>query len=97
MTNIKVERIIPINNRGNLRAFVDLRIGRTLFRSWRIIQEEGKRPWVSPPVESWETPDGERRYKRLVILPPELQTQVESCILKAWKGGGHHADQATHR
>jgi len=97
MSNIKVERIIPINNRGNLRAFVDLRIGRTLFRSWRIIQEEGKRPWVSPPVESWETPDGERRYKRLVILPPELQTQVESCILKAWKGGGHHADQTTHR
>jgi len=34
---IKVERIKDVGGRGNLRAFVDFRIGRTLFRSWRII------------------------------------------------------------
>lgn len=85
MTDIKVERIIPITHRGTLRAFVDLRIGRTLFRSWRIVQQEGKRPWVSPPVESWETPDGERRYKRLVVLPEELQKKVEAAVLQAWQ------------
>jgi hypothetical protein len=87
---VKVEKLKPVKDRGSLRAFVDLRIGRTLFRSWRIIQEEGKRPWVSPPVESWETKDGERRYKRLIVLPPELYEQVQSCILKAWKGGVLH-------
>lgn len=61
--DIKIECIKPVKDRGSLRAFVDLRIGKTLFRSWRIVQQEGKRPWVSPPVESGETSDGERRYK----------------------------------
>jgi len=60
---IKIERIKPIKDRGSLPASVDLRISKTLFRSWWIIQQEGKRPWVSPPVESGETSDGERRYK----------------------------------
>jgi len=83
--DIKIECIKPVKDHGSLRAFVDLRIGRTLFRSWRIVQQEGKRPWVSPPVESWETPDGERRYKRLVVLPEELQKKAETAVLQAWQ------------
>jgi len=82
---IKVERIKGVEGRGNLKAFVDFRMGRTLFRSWRILQEAGKRPWVSPPVETWETKDGERRYKRLVVLPEELHKRVEEEILRVWQ------------
>ena len=82
---VKVERIKPVKGRGSLRAYVDLRIGRTLFRSWRIIQEDGKSPWISPPVESWETKDGERRYKRLIVFPEELHRQVEDAVLQAWR------------
>jgi DNA-binding cell septation regulator SpoVG len=83
---IRVERIRNVEGKGNLKAFVDLRIGKTLFRSWRIIQQPGQRPWVSPPVESWETKEGERRYRRLVVLPEELQKRVEEEVLRAWQG-----------
>jgi len=92
---VKIEKLKPVKDRGSLRAFVDLRIGRTLFRSWRIVQQEGKHPWVSSPVESWETPDGERRYKRLVVLPEELQKKVEAAVLQAWqvKGEPHEKEK----
>ena len=82
---IRIERIYPVKGRGNLRAFVDFWIGDSLFRSWRIIQEEGKAPWVSPPVESWEDGEGKRRYKRLIVFSDSLQEQVAAAILGAWE------------
>lgn len=84
MTEIKVEKLRKVEGRGSLRAFVDLRIGRTLFRSWRVVQQEGQRPWVSPPVESWEDRDGKRHYRRLVEFPDELKRRVDEAVLKAY-------------
>lgn len=85
MARIEVENIRELDGRGSLKAFVDIRIGGTLFRSWRIVQQTGQKPWVSPPVERWSGKDGKTRYTRLVEFPADFQKAVESAILGAWE------------
>jgi len=85
--SVEILNLRPVQNRGNLKAFADIKIGEILIRSFRVVQQPGRRPWVSPPVESWEGDDGQRHYKRLVVLPEDLGEEVSRAILAAWRKG----------
>ena len=76
---------IKQSNAGNLKAIVDFQLGQSEFYSWRIIQQEGQKAWVSPPQESWEK-DGKKQYKPLIKFPQELMRQVSDELIKAWEG-----------
>jgi DNA-binding cell septation regulator SpoVG len=56
---LTVARIRPVTNRGNLHAFLDVRIGQLILCSLRIIQQPGQRPWVSLP----QVIDAEGHYR----------------------------------
>lgn len=84
--NITIETLKLVNGGGNLKAFVDLRIGETLFRSFRIVQQPGQKAWVSPPADSWTGKDGKKRFTRLIEFPERIRTAVEAVVLAAWRG-----------
>jgi len=90
--SVKVLNLRPVQNRGNLKAFVDVEINEILIRSFRVVQQPGQRPWVSPPVESWEGDDGQRHYRRLVVLPEDLREEVFRAILAAWRESKHESE-----
>jgi hypothetical protein len=81
---ITIEKLRPINGSGSLRAFCDLRIGESIFRSFRVIQQPGQDAWVSPPSESWTGNDGKKQFTRLIEFPERLQKAVEVAVLAAW-------------
>ena len=81
---VVVEKIREVKNKGNLRAMADVRIGRMLIRGCRVVQEEGKSPWVSLPVISWEE-NGETRYKTVLELPRDWKNAISDAVLKAWE------------
>jgi hypothetical protein len=66
---------------GNLRAFVDLQIGQTIFRDFRVVHVEGQTPWVASPQTSWKDVNGELKYKPIITFPKELKELVDSTIL----------------
>jgi DNA-binding cell septation regulator SpoVG len=75
---------------GNVRAFVDIQLGTTVVvHGFRIIQQPGQKPWVSPPQREWTGDDGKRHYAPVVELSGDLKRQVEQAILAAWEGGRH--------
>ncbi len=84
MCNKKVEvlelRLLP--DTRSLKCFADVKIGDWIVREWRVIQDNGKRPFVAPPQVSWKGQDGQILYKTIITLPDELKGQIDFAILK---------------
>jgi DNA-binding cell septation regulator SpoVG len=75
---------------GNLRAFVDVGLGPSIvIRGFRVIQQAGQKPWVSPPQQEYAGADGKRHYSPIVELAGNLKREIEQAILAAWEGGQH--------
>ncbi|NIO21616.1 MAG: hypothetical protein GTN76_12970 [Candidatus Aenigmarchaeota archaeon] len=72
-------------NQGNLRAFVDIQIGHTTFRDFRVVHVDGQTPWVSSPQTSWKDGNGEIKYKSIITFPKELKELVDSMILARYQ------------
>lgn len=85
MKEIKVLNIKRLDNAGNLKAFVDFKLGESEFYSWRIVQQPGQVAWLSSPVETWESDDGKKHYKQLIKFPQVLMDQIRDIIIKEWE------------
>ena len=85
MIHIEVLEIKPLLNGGNLRAFVKLQIGETIFHDFRIIQQPGQRAWVSAPQAMWIDKDSHTRYKTLIEFPHRLKSIISEAVLSAWQ------------
>jgi DNA-binding cell septation regulator SpoVG len=92
MANIEVLKVNKVNSDGSLKAFVDLKIGSTEFRDFRVVKQDGEDAWVSPPTATWEDANGERKYKRLVVFPQHLRDEVSKAILAKWNGDSEDVD-----
>lgn len=81
---VAVEEIRKMD-RGNLKAFVTVRIGPLTVRDFRIVQQPGQRAYVSAPQAEYEM-NGQRRYKPLLEYPQEWKEAIQSAVLQAWEG-----------
>jgi hypothetical protein len=82
--NIRVEEIRKLE-RGSLRGFATVNVGGFIRISHiRIIQLEGKEPFIQMPQRSYQTNNGERRYSNVVDLPDDLTREIEKAILWFW-------------
>ncbi len=85
-SQVEVLSITHVENRGSLRAFVNIRIGDLLIYDCRIIQENGKKAWVSMPVLTYNVQDGKPKYKPSVQITDEkLKNEISEAVLKAWE------------
>lgn len=84
--DITVLNITPIEGRGSLRAFVNIRLGKLVISDCRIIKEPGKAPWVSMPVLSYRNEHGTALYKTLIqIVDSELKNLISRAVITAWE------------
>jgi len=83
---IKILSISPVDNRGALKAFVNIQVGPFTIVDCRIIQDTGKKPWVSMPVLSYKNDQGTTCYKTLIqILNKNLKNEISQAVLHAWE------------
>jgi len=78
--NVTITEIKMIN-KGSLKALISFKLNDSEFYSWRIIQEENKKAWVSAPQESWDGEDGQKRYKPLIRFKPDLMKIISEKLL----------------
>jgi len=82
---IRILSITPVMDRGALKAFAQIQVGDFTFTDCRIINENGKKPWVSMPVLSYKNEHGMTRYRTLVqVLDKNLKNEISQAILRAW-------------
>lgn len=72
-------------NQGNLKAFVDIQVGESIFRDFRVVHVEGQQPWVASPQTSWKNGNGEMKFKSIITFPKELKKFVDSMILARYQ------------
>jgi DNA-binding cell septation regulator SpoVG len=77
-----------VNGGGSLKAFVDIEMNDgTIIREFRLLQENGKKPWIASPQLSWRDPaDGTIKYKTVITLPSPIKTEIDTLILSHWFG-----------
>ena len=68
-----------------LRAFVDIRLGDLVIRDFRVLKEDGKRPYVKVPFVTYKTQTGQLKFKPIVVLPDEVRGEVDLAILNAYQ------------
>jgi len=86
---IKVLSISQVEGRGALRAFVNIQVGPFTIVDCRVVQEDGKKPWLSMPALSFKDPQGTMHYKTLInIKDKNLKNEISRAVLKAWENYG---------
>jgi hypothetical protein len=75
--------------RGSLRGFATINVGGIRISHIKIIQPEGKEPFIQMPQRSFQSNRGGRRYSNVIELPDDLMREVEKAVLWFWKKGRH--------
>ena len=82
---IRVIEIRPLKGRP-LRAFADVQVGDWVIHDFRIIKQDGRKAFVSPPQVSWKDAEtGQIRYKGILTIPPEQKQRIDTEILHAYQ------------
>jgi DNA-binding cell septation regulator SpoVG len=73
-----------VDNGGNVRAYVSLRIGVTIHGA-KIVQQTGQRAWLAMPDRQWTAADGKVRYTAVVELTSSLKQRGSDAVLAGWE------------
>ena len=93
---IKIISISPVENRGALKAFVNIQVGPFTIVDCRVVQDSGSKPWVSMPVLSYKDDQGTTRYKTLVqIMNKNLKNEVSRAVIQAWENNDGEINELT--
>lgn len=87
-----------LTNAGNLRALADVKIGPLIVHKNRYIQQDGHRPFLAPPQETWEDAAGKKHYTALVTFPAEWRDALTEAVAEALADhpeGIHRTEPAT--
>jgi DNA-binding cell septation regulator SpoVG len=85
---IDVFNMDRFTDKGNLKAFADVKIGLSLrIYGCRVIQQPNQKAWASMPQRSWKNEAGDVKYAAVVELSGSLKERVEQAILAAYYQG----------
>jgi DNA-binding cell septation regulator SpoVG len=82
---IQVLDVRRVDNLGNVRAYVTIRIGGVTIHGAKIVQKPNQRPWLAMPDRQWTGADGKQHYSALVELSPSLKARVSEAVLADWQ------------
>lgn len=71
--------------KGSLRAFADVSIGALKIFGVRVIEPNGKSPWVSLPQQESTGPDGTKKYRPIIEVPDQIKLAIQTAVLEAWR------------
>jgi DNA-binding cell septation regulator SpoVG len=74
-----------IRSNKPLKAFADIKVGGITIRDFRIMKEDRKPPHVKVPFSTYKGPDGQLRFRPIIILPDEVRGEVDLAILNAYR------------
>ena len=79
-------RLLAAEPGANVRALADITIDSHLhLRDLRIVQTQGKSPYIQPPLVRTIRPDGTPHYTFKATWEPTLHAAIETALLNAYK------------
>lgn len=80
---IKVVKIRPVQDGGNVRAFATVEVDEWTLYACRVVQQPGQRAFAQLPMKEGS---GGKSYPILGCNDTHLAERVKACILTAWAG-----------
>jgi DNA-binding cell septation regulator SpoVG len=66
--------------KGSTKCFADVQIGGLVVKGFKVVCQEGQRPWLAPPATK-----NERAWLNIVEFASKpLQERVQQVVLEAW-------------
>ena len=83
VSEVEVLEIEPVTDSSNLRALVEVRVGNMKIDRFRLIQEPGKRAYVSVPQLEYVKSDGGKSFFPMIgILDKQLKRKITGEVLR---------------
>ena len=76
-------RLSPIRGKP-IRAFVDVQLCGLVLKDFRVMQNDGGKPYVKAPFTTYKDKTGRLKYRQIIDLPAEVRGQVDVAILNAY-------------
>lgn len=67
-----------------LKAFADVQLWSLILKDFRIMQDNGGKPYVKAPFTTYKDKTGQLRFRQIIDLPAEVRGQVDNAILHAF-------------
>lgn len=84
---MKVEVLeIRLVHSDKTKAYIDLKFGDIVIRDFRVMKENGKRPYVKLPFTTYKDQTGHLNFRQIVVLPDEVRGEIDLAILNAYQG-----------
>ena len=85
LLEIEILALRVVESSKSLKAFADMRLGNIVVRDFRVVQEDGKRPYIKAPFSTYKDKEGRIKFRPIVILPDEVRGEVDLAILSAYQ------------
>ena len=83
VSEVEMLEIEPVTDSSNLRALVEVRVGNMKIDRFRLIQEPGKRAYVSVPQLEYIKSDGGKSFFPMIgILDKQLKRKITGEVLR---------------
>ena len=76
-------RVLPPGTKS-MRAFADVQLGDLRLKDFRVIQENGGKPYVMAPFITYKDKTGQLKFRQIIDLPAEARGQIDVAILNAF-------------
>lgn len=80
---VEVVELKHLPNAGNLRALADVKVGPLIVHKCRFIRQDGQKPFLAPPQETWEDAGGKKHYAPLVTFPDFWRDALTEAVSEA--------------
>jgi hypothetical protein len=84
MTEIKIIEFRLFPGHKAIKAFADVKIGDIIIRDFRVMKEDGQRPYVKAPFVVYKDQMGKLKFRQIAILPDEIQGEIDLLILNTY-------------
>ena len=79
---IRVLSIRALDGRSSVKAFVDIQVGGVAIKGAKIVQQDGRNPWLAMPAIKTT-----RAWQNVVELSKPLRERAIEVVLAAWERG----------
>jgi hypothetical protein len=85
--DIEVIDLKRIQNAGNIRGVVSVRVGGVTLIGCKVVQQVGQKPWIALPDREWVDDDGKKRWTASVKLSTALKQRLDDAVFSACRNG----------
>lgn len=76
-------RILPPGTKS-MRAFADVQLGDLILKDFRVMQDNGGKPYVKAPFTTYKDRTGQIKFRQIIGLPDEVRGKIDNLILSEY-------------